>query len=117
MHRIRVELFPCYYGIGVWIDDRLYNGLGEAFDGFRGLGYLSVSLVRFLRTEVNLPEKEGREMLCESRESLPIALGWAVFKIQRELEPILLSFREADYFKCELTSSSSSTRQLLPCGD
>jgi hypothetical protein len=48
MHGIRVELLPCYYGIGVWLDDRLYNGLGEAFDGFRGKGYLSISLGRFL---------------------------------------------------------------------
>ena len=69
-------------------------GLGADFDPFRGEGYMSVSLVRFLRTEVNLPEKEGREMLCEPRASPPIALGWAVFKIQRELEPILLSLRE-----------------------
>jgi len=27
---------PCYYGIGVWIDDRLYNRLGAGFERFRG---------------------------------------------------------------------------------
>jgi hypothetical protein len=28
--------FSCYYGIGVWLDDRFYNGREDAFDGLRG---------------------------------------------------------------------------------
>jgi hypothetical protein len=50
-----------------WYVDRLHNGLGEAFDGFRGEGDTCPSLsVVFCEPRLTLPEKRGKRDLVRA---------------------------------------------------